>query len=111
MPSAFPIRQGDRIILVRFENITHMEAADKYVGLFTTDGRKYLTDQTLTALSQKLPPAFLRVQKSYIINKDKIREIYKHFNGRFVLVMDDPKQTRITTGLTFYESIRSELGI
>ena len=81
------------------------------MALFTTEGKKYLVDQTLTHLSQKLPPAFLRVQKSYIVNKEKIREIYKHFNGRFVLVMDDPKQSRITTGLTFYDTVRSELGI
>lgn len=108
-PTAFPVRQGDKIILVRFETISHFEADDKYVSLFMTDGKKYLTDQTLTALSQKLPPEFLRVQKSFIINKERIREIRKHFNGRFVFIMDDIKQTRITTGLTFYETIKSEL--
>jgi two-component system LytT family response regulator len=110
-PTAFPVRQGDKITLIRFETICFYEADDKYVSLFTTEGKKYLTDQTLTNLSQKLPSSFLRVQKSFIINKDKIREIRKHFNGRFVLIMDDVKQTRITTGLTFYETIKSELGL
>lgn len=110
-PTAFPIRQGDKIILVRFEMISHFEAADKYVALFTTDGKKYLNDQTLTLLTEKLPSHFIRVQKSYIINKERIKEIHKHFNGRFVLTMDDKAQTRITTGLTFYESIKEELGL
>lgn len=111
LPTAFPIRQGDRIILVRFEQIAYLEANDKYISLHTVDGKKYLTDQSLTLLAQKLPPAFLRVQKSYIINRERIREIYKHFNGRFVIVMDDGRQTRITTGLSFYDEIRRELGI
>lgn len=45
------------------------------------DGQKYLTDQTLTALQEKLPEPFLRFQKSFIINKHKIKEVHKHFNG------------------------------
>jgi two-component system LytT family response regulator len=110
-PTAFPIRQGEKIILVRFEKISHFEANGKYVALFTVDGKKYLTDQTLTSLSDNLPSGFLRVQKSYIINKERIREIFKHFNGRYILVMDDTKQSRITTGLTFYETVKQELGL
>ncbi len=110
-PAAFAIKQGDKIILIRFEMISYFEAADKYVAVFTVDGKKYLSDQTLTALAQKLPSQFIRVQKSYIINKERIREIHKHFNGRFVLTLDDKAQTRITTGLTFYESIKEELGL
>ena len=110
-PTAFPVRQGDKIILLRFENISHFEASDKYVRLFTSDGKNYLIDQTLSSLIEKLPQAFLRVQKSYIINKEKIREIHKHFNGRFVIIMEDRAQTRITTGLTFYDAIKLELGL
>ena len=110
-PSAFPIKQGDKIMLIRFETISHFEADDKYVGLFTTEGKKYLTDQTLITLSQKLPSSFLRVQKSFLINKDKIREIHKHFNGRFIIIMDDKAQTRITTGFTFYETIKEAFGL
>ena len=109
--TAFPIRQGEKIMLIRFENISYFESDDKYVGLFTLEGQRLLTDHTLTTLNQILPPEFLRVQKSYIINKEKIKEIYKHFNGRFVIVMNDNKQTRITTGLTYYETIKLSLGI
>ena len=110
-PTAFPVKLGDRILLFRYEQISHFEADDKYVALFTVDGKKYLTDNTLSSLTQKLPANFLRVQKSYIINKEKIKEIHKHFNGRFVIIMDDKGQSRILSGLTFYEAIKEELGI
>jgi two-component system, LytTR family, response regulator len=109
--TALPIKTGDRIILVRFENITFLEAQDKYVFVFTADGQKYLTDQSLTTLSEKLPSQFYRIQKSYIINKDKIREMHRHFNSRYLFIMDDKAGTRLTSGRTFHDSIREEFGL
>lgn len=109
--TALPIKTGEKIILLRFEKIAYLEANDKYVNVFMEDGQKYLTDQTLTALEEKLPEPFLRVQKSYIINKDKIKEVHKHFNGRFVLTLDDKGRNKITTGLTYNEAVKSALGL
>ena len=109
--SALPIKTGDRIILLRFENIAYLEAQDKYVFVFTTDGQKYLTDQSLTALEEKLPTCFYRIQKSYIINKDKIREMHRHFNGRYLFVLEDKAGTRLTSGRTFGEGIRREFNL
>jgi len=109
--SALPIKTGDRIILLRYENIAYMEAQDKYVYIYTTDGSKHLTDNSLTGLSEKLPSQFYRIQKSYIINKDKIREMHRHFNGRYLFVMDDKPGTRLTSGRTYHDAIRTEFGL
>jgi two-component system LytT family response regulator len=109
--TALPIKTGDRITLLKYENIAYLEAQDKYVFIFTTEGQKHLTDQSLTALSEKLPPHFYRIQKSFIINKDKIKEMHRHFNGRFLFVMDDKAGTRLTSGRTYHDAIRSEFGL
>lgn len=109
--TALTVRTGDRISLLKFENICYLEAQDKYVYIHTTDGQKHLTDQSLTALEEKLPAQFYRVQKSFIINKDKIREMHRHFNGRFLFTMDDRDSTRITSGRTYNEGIRTEFGL
>lgn len=109
--TALPIKTGDRIILLRYENIAYLEAQDKYVFVFTTDGNKYITDQSLTALEEKLPEQFYRIQKSYIINKDRIREMHRHFNGRYLFIMDDKAGTRLTSGRTYYDTIRSDFGL
>lgn len=109
--TALPIRTGDRIILLRFENIAYLEAQDKYVLVFTADGQKYLTDLSLVTLMEKLPPQFYRVQKSYIINKDKIKEMHRHFHGRYLFILDDKNGTRITSGRTYHDSIRTEFGL
>jgi two-component system LytT family response regulator len=109
--TALPIKTGDRIVLLKYENISYMEAQDKYVFVFTADGQKYLTDQSLTALSEKLPIQFYRIQKSYIINKEKVKEMHRHFNGRYLFVMDDKPGTRLTSGRTYHEEIKNEFGL
>jgi two-component system LytT family response regulator len=109
--TALPIKTGDRIILLRYENIAYLEAQDKYVFVFTNDGQKHLTDQSLTTLSEKLPPQFHRIHKSYIINKDRIKEMHRHFNSRYLFIMEDKAATRLTSGRTYHDAIRSEFGL
>lgn len=108
--TALPIKTGDRINLVKFETISYLEAQDKYVFIHTIDGQKHLTDQTLTLLEEKLPSQFFRIQKSYIINKDRIKEMHKHFNGRFLFIMDDKEGTRVSSGRTYGDLIKKEFG-
>ncbi|MEO7983588.1 MAG: response regulator [Bacteroidota bacterium] len=109
--TALPIKTGDRINLIRFEHISYLEASDKYVFIYTSDGQKHLTDQSLTALEEKLPVQFYRIQKSYIINKDKIREMHRHFNSRYLFIMDDKANSRLTSGRTYHDAIRTEFGL
>jgi two-component system LytT family response regulator len=109
--SALPIKTGDRIVLLRYENISYLEAQDKYVFVFTNEGHKHLTDQSLTILSEKLPPQFHRIHKSYIINKERIREMHRHFNSRYLFIMEDKAGTRITSGRTYHDAIRNEFGL
>lgn len=105
--TALTIKTGDRITLLRFENISYLQAEDKYVYIYTLDGQKFLTDQTLTALEEKLPSQFFRIQKSYIINKEKIKEMHRHFNGRYLFIMDDKSSNRLTSGRTYNDLIKS----
>jgi two-component system LytT family response regulator len=109
--TALPIRTGDRINLIRYENISYLEAQDKYVCVFTLDGQKFLTDQSLTILEDKLPSMFCRIHRSYIINKDKIKEMHKHFSGRYLFIMDDKSGTRLTSGRTYQDIFRAEFGL
>jgi two-component system LytT family response regulator len=109
--TALPIKTGDRIILLRYENIAYLEAQDKYVLVFTNEGQKHLTDQSLTTLIEKLPSQFHRIHKSYIINKERIREMHRHFNSRYLFIMEDKAGTRLTSGRTYHDIIRSEFGL
>ena len=110
-PVALPVKTGDKIVLVRYSDIVFFQAKDKYVNIITSADKNYLTDLSLSALEVKLPDYFLRVQKSYIVNSQKILEIHKFFNNRLILVTDDKHQSRIMTGTTYISQIRRALGL
>jgi len=65
----------------------------------------------LQELEIKLPGNFIRVQKSYIVNKDKIKEIQRYFNNRLILILDDKNTTKITTGTNYITQIRGALDL
>lgn len=109
--TAIPIHIKSKIILVRCEEIVYCLACDGYVSLITGEGKEYVCNLTLKQLEDRLPFCFIRVQKSYIVNKQKIAEIHKYFNNRLILVMQDTNQTRITTGTSYVEEIRKELDL
>ena len=109
--TALPVKTGDRINLIRFEQISYLEANDKYVFIYMADGQKHITDQSLLALEEKLPPQFYRIQKSYIINKDRIKEMHRHFNSRYMFVMDDKASNRLVSGRTYHDAIRTEFDL
>jgi two-component system LytT family response regulator len=103
------VKTGDKIRLVPLSDIAYFEAEDKYVFLATMDGQKFLTTYTLTTLTEKLPDTFVRVSRSVTVNRHKIAEVHRHFDGKFVLAMTDKKSTRLTTGSTYGEAVRGLL--
>ncbi|QRR02269.1 LytR/AlgR family response regulator transcription factor [Dyadobacter sandarakinus] len=100
------VKTGDRILLIPLTEITHFEAEEKYVFLNTLDGQKYLLNFTLTSLEEKLPGHYLRVSRAGIVNTHHIREVQKHFNGKYVVTMRDRKASQLTSGSTYSEVIR-----
>lgn len=76
------LKADKKVFRVDTAEILFCEAVDDYVKVITTN-EQYLVHMTLKKLHDELPPgAFLRVHKSYIIAKDKIR----FFEGNFVKV-------------------------
>ena len=103
------VKTGDKIRLVPLSDIAYFEAEEKYVFLATMDGQKFLTTYTLTTLTEKLPDTFVRVSRSVTVNRHKIAEVHRHFDGKFILALTDKKATRLTTGSTYGEAVRSML--
>ncbi|GAB4037849.1 LytR/AlgR family response regulator transcription factor [Spirosoma jeollabukense] len=100
------VKTGEKIKLIPLTDIAYFEAEDKYVFLSTMDGQKFLTTYTLTTLDEKLPDMFVRVSRSAIVNRHKIAEVHRHFDGKFLLAMSDKKGTKLTTGSTYGEAVR-----
>jgi two-component system LytT family response regulator len=105
------VKIGDKILLIKLDNIIFIEAEEKYVFLCTADGKKHLTDFTISSLEEKLPDQFVRIHRSYIINSDHIKEIRKGFNGAFVFVMNNAENTRLSSSRANGEKLRERFGM
>jgi len=105
------VKIGDKILLIKLDTIIYIEAEDKYVFLHTADGRKHLTDFTISSLQEKLPEQFVRIHRGYVINSDQIKEIRRGFNGAFVFVMNNGENTRLTSSRSNGEALRERFGI
>lgn len=110
-PTAIPIKTGNKFTLVRFEEVLYLEAREKYVFVITIENQSHLSDTTLAAFEEQLPPNFIRVQKSFIINTDHVYELHRHFGNRLIVVMNDRKKTRITTGITYTAKVKEKFGL
>jgi len=86
-----------KLMKLFFQNIIVMESQKNYVAI-TTSTSKHLTYLTLSELENKLPSTFLRVNKSYVINTDKIT----HVEGNEVF-LEGQKQS-IPIGISYKES-------
>jgi len=105
------VKIGDKILLIKLADVVYIEAEDKYVFLHTIDGKKHLTEYTLSALEEKLPEQFLRIHRGAIINTECIREIRKGFNGAFVFVMANAAESRISSGRSYGDELKERLGL
>jgi two-component system LytT family response regulator len=104
------VKIGDRILLIKLTDILFIDAEDKYVFLHTADGKKHLTDFTISSLEDKLPEQFIRIHRGTIINTDHIKEIRKGFNGALVFLMNNT-DVKLTSSRSNGDMLRDRFGI
>ncbi len=79
----FLVKVGDKIILIRVENIAFFYSENKTTFLVTDENREYIVDDSLDAIEGKLNPAvFFRIGRSYIVALSQIQVVTKHFGSR-----------------------------
>jgi two-component system LytT family response regulator len=105
------VKLGDRILLIKLTDLCFIDAEDKYVFLNTLDGKRHLTEFTLSALELKLPDAFIRISKSVILNTALIKEIRKGFNGTFNFIMTDVNGQKLSSGRSYSTALKKYLDI
>lgn len=100
--SKFILLKADKkVFRVNTDEILYCEAVDDYVKVFTHE-EQYMVHHTLKKLVHQLPSGlFLRVHKSYIIAKDRI----KFFEGNYVKVGDK----EIPIGASYRDEIFARL--
>ncbi len=90
------IKVSGRVVLLKVKDIDFIEADGNYAKLHV--GRKaHLLREKLHDLESKLDPAkFVRIHRSTIVNLDRIKEMHPHFNGDYIVVLEDGRQLRLS---------------
>jgi two-component system LytT family response regulator len=82
------IRDGQRIVYVPVETIDWACAASYYVEIHAA-GRQYLHRETMQRLAATLDPdRFVRIHRSCLVNRDRIREVRRRGRGAIVVLSD-----------------------
>ena len=105
------IRSGDRIAIVRVEEIDWIEGAGVYAKLHVGE-KTHLLRETLTNLSEQLDPErFVRIHRSTIVNRERVRELRSYFHGEYIVLLEDGTQLKLSrTYRDSLESIAGKLG-
>ena len=77
------IKAAGRVVLLKVDEIDFIEADGNYAKLHV-------------GLGQLDPARFVRIHRSVIVNLDRIKEMHPHFNGDYIVVLEDGRQLRLS---------------
>lgn len=103
------IRGSGRVTLLKVDEVDFIEADGNYAKLHV--GRKaHLLREKMHDLEVRLDPAkFVRIHRSVIVNLERIKEMYPHFNGDYIVVLEDGRKLRLAR--TRRENLEAKLKI
>ncbi len=70
------VNANKKFVKINFDDIDYVESMKDYVRIFTMQ-ENTITKDTIANFEKKLPPTFLRVHRSYIVNTAKITAFTK----------------------------------
>jgi DNA-binding LytR/AlgR family response regulator len=87
--SRFMVKVGDHIRSVPIENILLFFADGRVVYILTDQGREYIVDFKMEELDEVLDPeVFFRINRSYSVNINAIRDVIIHSNSRLKILLN-----------------------
>lgn len=90
-----------RLHKVNYAEILFVEGLKEYVAFHLKEGEQIITLESLKNLDNNLPNNFMRIHRSYIINKDYVKSLY----GNMVEI----ENRKIDIGKTYKEKVVKEL--
>lgn len=89
----FVVKIGDKIILIRTENIAFFYSENKTSHIVTSEGREYVIDDSLDMVENKInPELFFRIGRSFIVSLGAIHLVTKHFGSRLKVQLKGNKR-------------------
>jgi len=103
-----PVEENGRITLLDPDEIVLASISGRNV-VVKTRNHSYETGYTLAELEDRL--GLLRTHKSYLVNREMVREIIPWFNATYNLVMNDQDKSEVPVSRTFLKPVRQALNL
>lgn len=101
------IKKASSLVRLKLKEILYIEALENYVNVMTLD-EKYTIHFTMRAIESQLPSAlFVRIHRSYMVNKSAIRSISEN---SLVITMGNTSRT-LPVGKSFRDAILNDINI
>jgi DNA-binding LytR/AlgR family response regulator len=95
------LKSEHRIHKVKHNEILYIEGLKEYVIFHLKNEKRIITLRSIKSLEESLPDNFMRIHRSYIINKNEISTLYRN--------MVEIGKRKIDIGKTYKEKVMNEL--
>ncbi len=97
-PQRMAVKSGGRTLFLQLDELDYVEAAGNYARL-RVGPQEYLIRETMQALESKLPQGdFVRIHRSVIVNRRRIKELRPWFTGEYVVILTTGKELTLSRG-------------
>ncbi|MBW1296492.1 LytR/AlgR family response regulator transcription factor [Aquimarina litoralis] len=100
MEETITIKSGYDLYKIKYKDIFFIESDSEYV-IYHTDNGKIMSHQTLKSLENELPHFFMRVHRSFIVNKNYATTL----KGKDLLL----NNIKIPVSATYYELVKESI--
>jgi two-component system LytT family response regulator len=106
-PQQIIVKSDGRHVFIDLDEIEWIEAMSKDLRLHL-GGRALVVREPMNSIERRLDPArFLRVHRSAIVNRSRIREMQPWFKGDYVLILRSG--ARVVSGRTYRAAVQALL--
>ncbi len=108
--SSLPIKLGNKISFIKFEEIKYIKASGYYAEIHTMDSRHHLLREPLSNLILSFNPSeFIRIHRSTIVNISQVQEILHSSFGEIDVKMKDSEVFRVSK--SYKKAFNKTLGL
>jgi len=92
------LRHREGVTFVNLQDVLLVQREDRSTVLYTANNERYVTNDTLGEMEEKLPSdVFFRCHKSYIINLNHIKDITPYGRWTYVVRLEGTQQDALIT--------------
>ncbi len=101
------VRKQDKLLLIEVDRIRYIRGAGIYSELRLVDGTAEIHDKSLQGLDAVLPPSFVRVHKSFLVDIRRVVSLSARGGSRYGLRLDSGEA--LPVGRAYYRAVKAAL--